>query len=82
MIVQAAQEMLARWQRSYAEGQPVDIAREMAALTLTVTNAGAVWRRPGRVKSNHRRDRQRGTNFSKSPTIPACSRLPANLRQW
>jgi cytochrome P450 len=37
MIVLAAQEMLERWERSYAEGQPVDIAREMAVFTLTVT---------------------------------------------
>jgi len=37
MIVTAAEEMLARWERRYAEGQPVDIAREMASFTLTVT---------------------------------------------
>lgn len=37
MIVSAAQVMLARWQESYQAGQPIDIAREMASLTLTVT---------------------------------------------
>ncbi len=37
MIVKAADEMLSRWERRYAEGLPVDIAREMASLTLTVT---------------------------------------------
>lgn len=37
MIVLAAQEMLDRWEGRYAEGQPVDIAREMATFTLTVT---------------------------------------------
>ena len=37
MIVAAAQEMLSRWEGRYAAGQPVDIAREMASLTLTVT---------------------------------------------
>jgi cytochrome P450 len=37
MIVKATDEMLGRWERRYAEGLPVDIAREMASLTLTVT---------------------------------------------
>jgi len=37
MIVTAAEEMLSRWERRYAEGLPVDIAREMASLTLTIT---------------------------------------------
>lgn len=37
LIVQATQEMLARWETAYARGEMVDIAREMAALTLTVT---------------------------------------------
>lgn len=37
LIVQAAQEMLENWQGHYQQGQPVDIARQMAALTLTVT---------------------------------------------
>lgn len=38
MIVQATQEMIARWQSLYAQGQPVDAAREMAALTMTITS--------------------------------------------
>jgi cytochrome P450 len=37
MIVSATQSMLERWQGLYQEDQPVDIAREMAALTLTIT---------------------------------------------
>jgi cytochrome P450 len=37
MIVHTVQEMLDRWQDRYREGQPVDIAREMAALTMTIT---------------------------------------------
>jgi len=37
MIVTAAEEMLSRWEQRYAQGLPVDIAREMASLTLTVT---------------------------------------------
>ncbi len=37
MIVGAAQAMLARWQSHYAANQSIDIAREMASLTLTVT---------------------------------------------
>lgn len=37
MIVRATQSMLERWQGFYQENQPVDIAREMAALTLTIT---------------------------------------------
>jgi cytochrome P450 len=37
MIVEVAQSMLDRWQGAYEANQPVDIAREMAALTLTVT---------------------------------------------
>jgi cytochrome P450 len=37
MIVDATQSMLKNWQRAYDAGQPVDVAREMAALTLTVT---------------------------------------------
>ena len=37
MIVKAAQAMLARWQRHYQAGQAIDISREMASLTLTVT---------------------------------------------
>jgi cytochrome P450 len=38
MIVQAAQDMLTRWQAHYALGKPVDVAREMAALTMTITS--------------------------------------------
>jgi cytochrome P450 len=37
MIVQAASDMLDRWQECYETGQPVDVARQMAALTMTVT---------------------------------------------
>lgn len=37
MIVEAAQSMLDHWQRPFESNQPIDIAREMAALTLTVT---------------------------------------------
>ena len=37
MIVQAAQEMLDRWENLYKQGLAIDIAREMASLTLTVT---------------------------------------------
>jgi cytochrome P450 len=37
MIVQAVQDMIARWQINYNQGQPVDVAREMAALTMTIT---------------------------------------------
>jgi len=37
MIVDVAHSMLDRWQQSYESNRPVDIAREMAALTLTVT---------------------------------------------
>jgi cytochrome P450 len=37
MIVEAALGMLERWERSYAASQPIDIAREMASLTLTIT---------------------------------------------
>lgn len=37
MIVQAAQEMLEKWQQYYSIQQSLDIAREMAALTMTIT---------------------------------------------
>ena len=37
MIVEAAQSMLDRWQKAFESNQPIDIAREMAALTLTIT---------------------------------------------
>ncbi len=37
LIVEAACAMLARWHKSYSANEPVDIAREMAALTLTIT---------------------------------------------
>jgi cytochrome P450 len=37
MIVAAAQSMLAGWQSAFESNRPIDIAREMAALTLTVT---------------------------------------------
>ena len=37
MIVKATQAMLARWQGHYADNQAIDIAREMASLTLTIT---------------------------------------------
>ena len=37
MIVDAAQSMLEGWQRAYEANQPIDISREMAALTLTIT---------------------------------------------
>jgi len=38
MIVQATLDMLDRWQVFSESGQPVDIAREMAALTMTITS--------------------------------------------
>jgi cytochrome P450 len=50
MIVQAAESMLAGWQTAYEANRPIDVAREMAALTLTVTTR-ALWiwvRRYGR----------------------------------
>ncbi len=37
MIVDAAQSMLDGWQQAFESNRPIDIAREMAALTLTVT---------------------------------------------
>ena len=37
MIVEATQSMLGGWQQAFEANQPIDIAREMAALTLTVT---------------------------------------------
>lgn len=37
LIVQATQEMLPRWDDCCSQGEPVDIAREMARLTLSVT---------------------------------------------
>ncbi len=37
MITEAASLMLDRWQVLYTEGKPVDLSREMGALTLTVT---------------------------------------------
>lgn len=38
IIVTATQEMLERWQESYKKSQPVDVAREMSALTMTITS--------------------------------------------
>jgi cytochrome P450 len=37
MIVQTTGEMLGRWQECYQQGEPVDLSREMAALTMTIT---------------------------------------------
>ncbi len=37
MITDATCAMLEQWQRSYAAGKPIDLPREMSALTLTVT---------------------------------------------
>jgi cytochrome P450 len=37
MIVQATGEMLERWQAAHLRGASVDVAREMAALTMTIT---------------------------------------------
>jgi cytochrome P450 len=37
MIVDCAVSMLERWQTAFESNRPIDIAREMAALTLTVT---------------------------------------------
>jgi cytochrome P450 len=37
LIVEAAQSMLDRWQAAFESNQPIDVAREMAALTLTIT---------------------------------------------
>jgi len=36
MIVEAVQQMLDRWQVHYTAGQTIDVAREMAALTMTI----------------------------------------------
>jgi cytochrome P450 len=37
MIVEATQSMLDVWQRAFESNQPIDVPREMSALTLTVT---------------------------------------------
>ncbi len=37
MITDATRAMLEGWQRAYEEGRPIDLPREMSALTLTVT---------------------------------------------
>lgn len=37
MIVQATFDMLDRWQTAYDHNQPIEVAREMAALTMTIT---------------------------------------------
>ena len=37
MIVQVTGEMLGRWQECYRQGEPIDLSREMAALTMTIT---------------------------------------------
>ena len=37
LIVEVAHSLLDRWQLAFESNQPIDIAREMAALTLTVT---------------------------------------------
>lgn len=37
MITDATEAMLVQWQRACEEGRPVDLPREMSALTLTVT---------------------------------------------
>ncbi len=37
MITDATTAMLDGWQRAYEEGRPIDLPREMAALTLTIT---------------------------------------------
>jgi len=38
LIVQATLDMLERWQGLSRQSQPVDVAREMAALTMTITS--------------------------------------------
>ena len=38
MIIQATRDMLDQWQIKFESSQPVDIAREMAALTMTITS--------------------------------------------
>jgi cytochrome P450 len=38
MIIKAVDEMLDRWQIHYTAGQPIDVAREMAILTMTITS--------------------------------------------
>lgn len=37
MIAESTDAMLGRWRRAHEAGQPIDVAREMAALTLTIT---------------------------------------------
>jgi cytochrome P450 len=37
MIAESTDAMLGRWRKACEAGQPIDIAREMAALTLTIT---------------------------------------------
>jgi cytochrome P450 len=38
MITRTTNDMLDRWQQHYEQGRPVDAAREMAALTMTITS--------------------------------------------
>ncbi|HTX91161.1 MAG TPA: cytochrome P450 [Anaerolineales bacterium] len=70
LIVSAARAMLEGWDRLYESGQPVDIAREMAALTLNITtqalfgvDLGEDARRVGELVN-------RGVAFLEKPSDP------------
>lgn len=81
MIVQVTSDMLDRWQVNYENDQPVDIAREMAALTMMITcraifgvNLDAEVKEVGELingvstllqKPNHPRLQLAATEFSK-----------------
>jgi len=80
MIVQATHDMLDQWQTSYNNNQPIDVARQMAALTMTITsralfgvNLGAEVNEIGEIingvatlleKPNHPRLQQAAREFS------------------
>lgn len=79
MIAQAAESALEGWQRAYENDQAIDVAREMAALTLTVTtralfgvDLGGEVRQVGEIVN-------RAASFLEKPSHPQLVQSAAEL---
>lgn len=81
LIVEAAQTMLESWQHYYQQNQPIDIAREMATLTLTVTTRALFGVNLGDHVIAVGEIVNRAANLFEKPSNPALQQAAQEFRQ-
>lgn len=81
MITDAADTMLERWREFQQRDQPVDIAREMAALTLTVTTRALFGVDLGDGVREFGEKVNQGIGFLEKPSNPSFQRLLSEAKE-